>query len=155
MQGKSPPKKSTILKEPFFKPKSPRSDSALIGRALKIYTCRVEIRSTNLYHGMPPICIAMLSRRSILSGPISRDTAIPHIARYFFWEVSPPPKWCDTPAWHLFLHRHICAIHHFATYRAMLVRYPIKKTQKNFAIRSLQVSRNMTSIAAWPLRKYH
>ena len=37
-----------------------------------------------------------------------------------------PPKWCDTPPWYLVLHRHICAIPHFATYRAIIVRYPIK-----------------------------
>ena len=41
----------------------------------------------------------------VLSGPISRDTAIlslryPHIARYLLTVVSTPPKWCDTP-WHL------------------------------------------------------
>ena len=52
--------------------------------------------------------------------------AIPHIARYFLREVSAPPNWCDTPPWHLVLHRHICAIPHFATYRAIIVRYPMK-----------------------------
>ena len=45
--------------------------------------------------------------------------AIPHIARYFLREVSVPPKWCDTLPWYLILHRHICAIPHFATYRAI------------------------------------
>ena len=68
-------------------------------------------------------------------------------------EVSTPPKWCDTPPWYLILHRHICAIPHFATYRAIIVRDPIKKKQarKSFAMLSLQVSRDMTSIAAGPL----
>ena len=72
-----------------------------------------------------------------LSGPISRDTAvlslpIPHIARYLLREFSIPPKWCDTPPWYLILHRHICAIPHFATYRAIIVRYPIKTSTKDF-----------------------
>ena len=58
--------------------------------------------------------------------------AIPHIARYFFREVSTPPKWCDTPPWHLVSHRHICAIPHFATYRAIIVRYPTKTSAKEF-----------------------
>ena len=58
--------------------------------------------------------------------------AIPHIARYFFREVSTPPKWCDTPPWHLVSHRHICAIPHFATCRATIVRYPTKTCTKEF-----------------------
>ena len=57
--------------------------------------------------------------------------AIPHIARYFLTEVSIPPKWCDTPPWHFVSHRHICAIPDFATYRAIIVRYPIKTSTKN------------------------
>ena len=72
-----------------------------------------------------------------LSGPISRDTAI--LSRYpisrgtFFREVSTPPKWCDTPPpWYLVSHRHICAIPHFATYRAIIVRYPTKTNTKHF-----------------------
>ena len=49
--------------------------------------------------------------------------AIPRIARYFLRQVSTPPKWCDTPLWYLVSHRGICAIPHFATYRAIIVRY--------------------------------
>ena len=52
------------------------------------------------------------------------------------------------PPWYLILHRHIRAIPHFATYRAIIVRYPIKQTRESFAILSLQVSRDMKSIAA-------
>ena len=50
------------------------------------------------------------------------------------------------------LHRHICAIPHFATYRAIIVRYPIRKNKHEMvsAILSLQVSRDMKSIAAGP-----
>ena len=55
--------------------------------------------------------------------------AIPHVARYLFGEVSTPQKSCDTSPWHLVSHRHICAIHHFATYRAIIVRYPIKTSR--------------------------
>ena len=65
---------------------------------------------------------------SVRSTPISRDTAILSL-RYpisrdtFLREVSSPPKWCDTPPWHLVSHKHICAIPHFATYRAIMVRF--------------------------------
>ena len=36
------------------------------------------------------------------------------------------------PPWYLVSHRHICAIPHFATYRAMIVRYPIRRSTKEF-----------------------
>ena len=49
-----------------------------------------------------------------------------------FKEVSTPPKWCDTPPWELVSHRHISAIPHFATYRAIIVRYPIRTSTKEF-----------------------
>ena len=58
-------------------------------------------------------------------------------------EVSSPPKWCDAPPppWYLVSHRHSCAIPHLATYRAIIVRYPIKQARKILvAILSLQVS---------------
>ena len=38
------------------------------------------------------------------------------------------------PLRYLVSHRHICAIPHFATYRAIIVKYPLKQTQKSFAI---------------------
>ena len=72
-----------------------------------------------------------------LSGPISRDTAILSL-RYpisrdtFSGRLAAPPKWCDTPPWYLVSHKHICAIPHFATYRAITVRYPIKTSAKEF-----------------------
>ena len=66
--------------------------------------------------------------------------AIPHIARYLLREVSTAPKWCDIRPWYLVLHRHICAIPHSATSRAIIVRYPVKQARKNFAILSPQVS---------------
>ena len=34
------------------------------------------------------------------------------------------------PPWYLISQRHICAIPHFATYRATIVRYPIKTSAK-------------------------
>ena len=46
--------------------------------------------------------------------------------------MSTPPKWCDTHPWYLISHRHMRAIPHFATYRAMIVRYPIKTSAKQF-----------------------
>ena len=36
------------------------------------------------------------------------------------------------PPWHLVSHRHICAIPPFATYRAIIVRYPTKTSTKEF-----------------------
>ena len=59
--------------------------------------------------------------------------AIPPIARYFLSHRSNPRRGCDTPPpWCLLLHRHISAIPHFATYRAILVRYPRKTSTKTF-----------------------
>ena len=114
---------------------------------------RSEDQQTGVY---PCLLVAGSARPNPWWPHIARycDTiaAIPHIARYFLREVSTPPKWCETPPWDLVLHRHICAIPHFATYRAIIVRYPIKQAQKSFAILSLQVSRDMKSIAAGPLR---
>ena len=103
------------------------------------------------------------SREGVLSGPISRDNGIPHIARHLVREVGTPPRWCDTPPppWYLVSHRYICAIPHFATFCAILVQYhntcpssglpsppPPKQARKSFAILSLQVSRDTRSIAA-------
>ena len=67
-------------------------------------------------------------------------------------EFRSPPKWCDTLPWYLVLHRHICAIPSSATYRAIIVRYPIKKQERKRFV-SLKVSRDMKSIAAGPLSK--
>ena len=36
------------------------------------------------------------------------------------------------PSWYLVSHRHICAIPHFATYREIIMRYPIKTSTKEF-----------------------
>ena len=71
----------------------------------------------------------------ILVAPYRRDTAIlslryPISHNTFFREFSTPPQWCDTPPWYLVSHRHICAIPHFATYRAIIVRYPTKTSTK-------------------------
>ena len=58
--------------------------------------------------------------------------AISHIARYFLREVSTPPIMLRYPPWYLVSHKHICAIPHFATYRAIIVRYPIKRSTREF-----------------------
>ena len=64
--------------------------------------------------------------------------AIPHIARCFFRGISSSRKWCDTPpSWALsFTQAHLYhAIPHFATCRAIMVRYPIREqARKSFAI---------------------
>ena len=74
----------------------------------------------------------------VLSGPISRDIAIVSLryplSRDTFSAIPanhqqgaiPPPFGA------LFLHRHISAIPHFATYRAIFVRYPRKISTKEF-----------------------
>ena len=56
------------------------------------------------------------------------------------------------PPWCLASHTQICAIPYFATYRAIIVQYPTKQARNCFAILSLQVSRDMKSIATGPLR---
>ena len=42
------------------------------------------------------------------------------------------PKMVRYPPWYLVSYRHICAIPHFATYRAVIVRYPTKTSTKEF-----------------------
>ena len=91
-----------------------------------------------------------------LSGPILRDLSILSlrypISRDTFQGRSALPRISAIlPPWHFVSRRHICAIPHFATYRAISVRYPIKQTWNSFAIVSLQVSRDIKSIAAGPL----
>ena len=82
-----------------------------------------------------------------------RDTiaTISRASRYLFREVSSCPKRCDTPPWHFVSHRHTCAIPHFATHHAIIVRYPMKTSTNSFAILWLQESRDMKSIAVGPL----
>ena len=64
-----------------------------------------------------------------LSGPIYRDIAILSL-RYpvsrdsFFGRQAAPQYSALTPHWYLGPHRHICAIPHFATCYAMIMRYP-------------------------------
>ena len=72
-----------------------------------------------------------------LSGPISRDVAIlslrcPTSREHFLRVFSTPPIWCATPPSYMVSHRHICAIPYFATYRAIIVRYPIQTSTKKF-----------------------
>ena len=66
-----------------------------------------------------------------LSGPISRDTAIlslryPMSRDTFSGRLALPRNGAIPPLGYLVSHRHICAIPHFATYRAIVVRYPHK-----------------------------
>ena len=64
------------------------------------------------------------------------------------------PKWCDTPLGAIpFTQANRCDTPSFATYRAIIVRYPIQKqARKSFSILSLQASQNyMKSIAIGPL----
>ena len=72
-----------------------------------------------------------------LSGPISHNTAILSL-RYpisrdtFSGRLVLPQNGAIPPPWHLVSHRHICAIPHFATYRAIIGRYPTKTSTKEF-----------------------
>ena len=66
-----------------------------------------------------------------LSGLVSSDTAIlslryPISLHTFLRGASTPPKRCDTLPLDLILDRHIRAISHFATYRTIIVRYPLE-----------------------------
>ena len=58
--------------------------------------------------------------------PISRDTLQGRLAL--------PQNGCDArpPPWYLASHRHFCAIPHFATYRTIIVGYPINTSTKEF-----------------------
>ena len=73
----------------------------------------------------------------VLSGPISRDIAIlsrryPISRDSFSGRLALPQNGAITPPWYLVSHRHICAIPRFATYRAIIVRYPRKQARKGF-----------------------
>ena len=88
-------------------------------------------------HPQPVLRRGAWHRRSDLSGPKLRDTAILSLRYSISRDTFPgrsalPPKWCDTPPWYLVSHRHISAIPHLATYRAIPVRYPIKTSTKSF-----------------------
>ena len=98
--------------------------------------------SLRLVRFPPPSCVGALSRESpvqkskyLLSGPISRDIAVLSL-RYpisrdtFQGRLALPQNGAIPPPWHLVSHRRICAIPHFATYRAIIVRYPTKTSTK-------------------------
>ena len=76
-------------------------------------------------------------REHELSGPISRDIAIVSL-RYplsrdtFSAFAAIPQEGAIPPLGAFFLHRHISATPHFATYRAIFVRYPRKTSTKTF-----------------------
>ena len=81
----------------------------------------------------------VLSRffEEVLSGPILRNTAILSLryplSRDTFSAIPAIPQQGAIPPFGaLFLHRHISTIPHFATYRAILVRYPRKTSTKKF-----------------------
>ena len=72
-----------------------------------------------------------------LSGPVSRDTATLSL-RYpispdtFSGRLALPQNGAILPAWYLVSHRHVCAMFHFAAYRAIIiVRYPRKTSRGN------------------------
>ena len=95
--------------------------------------------SKNVFNFWPLILrdAAVLSLRY----PTSRDTVVGKLAL--------PQNGAIPPLVLIVIHRNICAIPYFATYRAILVRYPIKQqARKSFAIPPLQVSRDIKSIAA-------
>ena len=63
-----------------------------------------------------------------------------------------PPKWCDTPPWYLVLAQaHLCDTPSCNVSRDNCAIPHKKQARKGFAILSLQVSRDMKSIAAGPL----
>ena len=89
--------------------------------------------------------------RHALSGPISRDIAILSlrylISRDTFWGRFPLPQNCvKPPHWYLVSHRHIRAIPHLATYRAIMVRYPIKTSTREFCDAIATTLKTVTSL---------
>ena len=90
-----------------------------------------------------------------MADPIARYcdpiAAIPHIARYVLREVSTPPKSVRYPLFVLsFTQAHLCDTP-FCNVSRDNCAIPHKQARKTFAILSLQVSRDMKSIAAGPL----
>ena len=83
------------------------------------------------------LCFEKLSGKNRFSGPISRDIAILSL-RYpiprdtFEERLAIPQNVAIPPPWYLVSHRHICAIPRIATYRAIIVRYSIKASTKEF-----------------------
>ena len=96
----------------------------------------------------PPACVPNPAQVKVpewqtgrLGGPhIARYcdsiAAIPPLAGYFLSHPSITPIGFDNPPWCLVLHRHISAIPHFATYRAILVQY-LSRTLKSTKIRGV------------------
>ena len=77
--------------------------------------------------------------------PLSVTLVAPYraILRYYRWDtpyrailfqggLHSPKMVRRPPPWYLVSHRHISAIPHFAMYRAITVRYPIKTSTKEF-----------------------
>ena len=92
----------------------------------------------NLYDKNPPTHFCRLAgARNQVSGLVFGRADLffyfySWAARYFLREVSTPPKRCDTPPLYWISHRHTRAIPHFATYCAIIVRYPIKTSTTEF-----------------------
>ena len=71
-----------------------------------------------------------------------------------FMEVSTPPKSCDYPPGHLVSRRHICAMPHFATCCASIVRYSCQKARQSLANTiATGAARYEKHIVAGPLRQ--
>ena len=81
---------------------------------------------------------------TMLRYAISRDN--------FFREISHSPKIVRYPLWCLASHRRTCAIPILQHIAWLLCGTPQRQAQNNFAILSLQASRDMRSIAAGPRR---
>ena len=83
---------------------------------------------------MDSVCLQKTRFRA-LSGPTSHDIAILSL-RYLIsrdtcsGRLAAPRSGAVPPPWYLVLHRHIRAIPDFATYRAIIVRYPTKTSTK-------------------------
>ena len=94
--------------------------------------------------------------RFILSGP-TFDVGMPSL-RYHIshdtssWRITAPKNGAIPPPWYLVSHRHICAISHLQHIQQQLCDTPHKQTANSFALLSLQVSHNIRSIAAEPLK---
>ena len=115
---KSHPKLSAVLSNStFWSPRMFHADFLLTGET--------NISSTSPKATIAPKCLVAPYRTNRCDTPYR---AIPQSFR----EVNTPPKWCNTPHVYLVSHRRICAISHFATYRAVIVRYPLQTSLKEF-----------------------
>ena len=115
----------------------PRQEKPLLFSRFPLFLSKQQGKGgSGFWRFLPKVAFGVLVSH-YLSGPISRDIAIlslryPVLRDTFSGRLALPPNGAIPPPWHLVSHKHICAIPHFATYRAIIVRYPTKTSTREF-----------------------